>query len=145
MADTISRYFAADHRRCDQLLAACEAAVSSGAWDTAEKSGARFRDATLHHFALEEDLLFPDLEEANPAGHGPASVMRMEHQQLRQLLDQLVADLSVRDRDACLGDLETLHILSQQHNAKEEAVLYPMADLSLGAAAGALLARMERS
>jgi hemerythrin-like domain-containing protein len=144
MSDTISRYLARDHRRCDQLLAACEAAVDSGAWETAEDSAARFRDATLHHFALEEDLLFPAVEQANPAASGPTGVMRVEHRQIRQLLNDLAADVRAHDRDSCLGDLETLHMLSQQHNVKEESVLYPMAEMSLAGAAGDLVARMEK-
>jgi hypothetical protein len=143
MADTISRYLARDHRRCDHLLAACEAAVDAGAWESAEGSAARFRDATLHHFALEEELLFPELEQVNPAASGPASVMRAEHRQMRQLLEDLAADVRARDREACLSASETMHMLSQQHNAKEESVLYPMADMSLGGAAGDLVARMK--
>jgi hemerythrin-like domain-containing protein len=145
MADTISRYLANDHRRCDRLLADCERAVASGSWAAADASVARYRAATLHHFALEEDLLFPAVEQANLSAGGPTNVMRLEHRQMRQLLEDLAADLRRQDRDACLGALETLHLLTQQHNAKEESVLYPMSDLSLGGAAGDLVARMEKA
>jgi iron-sulfur cluster repair protein YtfE (RIC family) len=145
MENTISRFMGADHRECDGLLAACETASSSGDWVLAAEAVTRFRDALLHHFALEEETLFPELEQANGAARGPVGVMRMEHMQMRQLVENLEADLEGRDRDACLGDLETLHMLSQQHNAKEEAVLYPMADLSLAATAGGLVARMQQT
>jgi iron-sulfur cluster repair protein YtfE (RIC family) len=145
MEDTISRFMAADHRECDRLLAACEIAASASDWALADETVTRFRDALLHHFALEEDTLFPELLDVNGAAAGPVGVMRTEHLQMRQLVDDLAADLEAQDRDACLGDLETLHMLSQQHNAKEEAVLYPMADLSLSATAGGLVARMQQA
>jgi len=76
-------------------------------------------------------VLFPEVELANPDAGGPTRVMRMEHQQMRQLLDELAAPVRTRDRDTCLGDLETLHMLNQQHNAKEEGILYPLADRAL--------------
>jgi iron-sulfur cluster repair protein YtfE (RIC family) len=145
MADTISRYLADDHRRCDRLLAACETAIGSGDWAVADEAATLFRTATLRHFTLEEDLLFPAVEGANLSATGPTNVMRMEHRQIRQLLDDLTGDLRRQDSDACLGDLETLHMLSQQHNAKEESVLYPMSDLSLAGTAGDLVARMEKA
>ena len=145
MEETISRFMAADHRECDRLLAACETAASSSNWAIADETVARFRDALLHHFALEEETLFLELLDVNGAAGGPVGVMRTEHLQMRQLVDNLEADLQARDRDACLGDLETLHMLSQQHNAKEEAVLYPMADLSLSTTAAGLVARMQQA
>jgi hemerythrin-like domain-containing protein len=143
MPDTISRYMADDHRRCDQLLAACETAIASSAWTAADGAAAEYREAALRHFTLEEELLFPEVEQANPGAGGPTSVMRMEHRQIRQLLDDLAADLEARDRDSCLGILETLHMLTQQHNAKEEGVLYPMSDLALAGTAEGLVARMQ--
>jgi len=143
MKDTISRNLTQDHRRCDHLLAALEAAVSSNAWDSADGAAAAFRDALLRHFALEEEMLFPEVEQASPMAAGPTSVMRMEHLQMRNLLDDLAAAVRARDRDTCLGDLETLHLLGQQHNAKEEGILYPLADDALDESAEALLTRMQ--
>jgi hypothetical protein len=69
--------------------------------------------------------------------------MRMEHQQMRLLLDELAAAVRARDRDTCLGDLETLHFLGQQHNAKEEGILYPLADRSLGDGSESLMQRLR--
>lgn len=143
MTETIASYLAADHRRCDHLLAACEEAVSAGAWEATDAAAASLRDAMLRHFGLEEDLLFPQLEQASPMSSGPAQVMRAEHRQMRQLLEDLDQAVRDRDPDACLGGLETLHLLVQQHNAKEEGILYPLSDAALGAAADALLGRMR--
>jgi len=41
------------------------------------------------------------------------------------------------------GHAETLHILMQQHNMKEEQVLYPMTDRLLGGQAADLVAQMS--
>jgi len=128
MTDAISRFLTEDHRRCDFLLAACEKAVADGDWPAADTGATGFLDALLHHFSLEEDLLFPAVEQANPAARGPTGVMRMEHAQMRSLLDDLSAAVRVRDRDTCLGVIETLHMIGQQHNAKEEGILYPLSD-----------------
>jgi len=143
MTESISGFFTEDHRQCDRLLAACEAEISAKAWQAADEAAIAMRDGLLHHFALEEEILFPELEQANPAAEGPTGVMRMEHQQIRQLLEDLAAAVRARDADTCLGDLETLHMLGQQHNAKEEGILYPLADRSLQDGAEALIERLR--
>ncbi|MEA3274359.1 MAG: hemerythrin domain-containing protein [Pseudomonadota bacterium] len=143
MTDAISRYLTDDHHRCDHLLVACEAAVNAGAWSTLDDTVAVFRESVLRHFALEEEILFPELEQANPAAGGPIGVMRMEHQQMRQLLTDLADATRSRDRDTCLGDLETLLMLVQQHNAKEEGILYPLADGAFPLGADEFVARMK--
>lgn len=143
MNDSISRYLSDDHRRCDRLLAACEAAIAASTWQAADEAAIVFQDALLHHFALEEEVLFPELEQVNPIAGGPAGVMRMEHRQMRQLLDELAAAVRARDADGCFGNLETLHMISQQHNAKEEGILYPLADNSLQDGANIMIERLR--
>jgi len=143
VTDSIASYLTEDHRRCDHLLSACEAAFAAGAWGAADSTTADLRDAMLRHFSLEEDLLFPEVERASPAAAAPTRIMRMEHRQMCQLVDDLQAAVRARDRDTCLGNLETLHLVSQQHNAKEEGILYPLADGVLSGSAAALLKRMR--
>jgi iron-sulfur cluster repair protein YtfE (RIC family) len=143
MTDAIARYFTEDHRRCDRLLAACESTIAAGAWDRADDATAAFRDALVRHFAMEEEVLFPELEQVNPGATGPTGVMRMEHHQMRQLLDGLTASVRARDTDTCFGDLETLHMISQQHNTKEEGILYPLADRSLQGGSEELIVRLD--
>ncbi|HJP36976.1 MAG TPA: hypothetical protein QF901_13425 [Gammaproteobacteria bacterium] len=48
-----------------------------------------------------------------------------------------------KDVDDYLGFSETLLIIMQQHNVKEEQVLYPMADQALGSEIGALFDSMN--
>jgi iron-sulfur cluster repair protein YtfE (RIC family) len=143
MKDPISSYLSADHRRCDHLLAACEAAVSAAAWAAADECATGVRHALQRHFDLEEEMLFPAVERASPAAAGPTGVMRTEHRQMRYVLDELTSAVRARDRAACLGNLESLHMLGQQHNAKEEGILYPLADDALRDSAEALVGRMR--
>ena len=64
---------------------------------------------------------------------GPTQVMRGEHAEMRATLAQLRAALASRDLDEFGGEAETLLIMMQQHNMKEENILYPMCDMRLGA------------
>jgi hemerythrin-like domain-containing protein len=57
--------------------------------------------------------------------------MKMEHEQMRGLIANIGGLVTAKDKDEVLGEAETLLILMQQHNMKEEQILYPM----IGAAA----------
>jgi iron-sulfur cluster repair protein YtfE (RIC family) len=131
------------HRHCDDLFVAAEDAVQRGDWAAAAPAFERLRDQMNAHFAAEEELLFPAFEAATGASSGPTRVMRMEHEQMRPLLAQLEAACAARDADAYAGAAETLLILMQQHNMKEENILYPMCDQALGAEAERLGAKMD--
>src|SRR5574340_1256502 len=125
---TISAFLAPDHQHCDTLFAAAEAAVAHGDWQAAADAWPRFQDALRHHFAMEEEVMFPAFEARTGMTQGPTHIMRMEHRQMSDLLNQLSDALARQDADAFLGDCETLLIILQQHNMKEEQMLYHMAD-----------------
>lgn len=135
------------HKHCDELFADAEDACASGDWDAGAKAFALMRDELETHFASEEELLFPAFETETGMTSGPTEVMRGEHRQMRDLLIQMQEALSSRDSDAFGGSAETLLILMQQHNMKEENILYPMCDNALGASTvGAeLAARLKAS
>ena len=61
-------------------------------------------------------------------GGGPTAMMKMEHQQMRGLLDHIAAAMSSGDSEEALDLGDTLLMLIQQHNVKEEGMLYPMAE-----------------
>ncbi len=124
----IGEILGGEHRRCDELFAAAEAAAGAGAWEEAAARLEDFRAALERHLAREEERLFPALEAAEPQARGPTGVMRHEHRQMRALVAELGEALAARDRERYLGAAETLLVLMQQHNAKEEHVLYPMSD-----------------
>jgi iron-sulfur cluster repair protein YtfE (RIC family) len=139
----ISSYLTDDHRHCDEAFLAAERAIVDRHWAEAEHSLADFAVAIAQHFASEEDLLFPAFEAASGSTAGPTMVMRMEHEQINGLLEALHRAVTARNREDCLGLFETLLLLMQQHNAKEENILYPMADRLLESDAAGLVERMR--
>ncbi len=142
MTETIACALTDDHRRCDRLLAAVERGAGRRDWESAQSDAAALVAAMEHHFSFEEETLFPPLESAVAMAMGPTGVMRMEHRQIRALLGELREAAVRRDSNDCLGLLESLHMVIQQHNVKEEAILYPMADQALAEEAPALMARL---
>jgi hemerythrin-like domain-containing protein len=125
---TISAFMTDDHRACDERLADVETQVQSEHWSAARDAWQGFERAMRCHFAREEELLFPAFERATGQAGGPTTVMRMEHDQIRALLGQLEAALVGEDGDRFLGLSDTLMVLMQQHNMKEEQILYPMSE-----------------
>lgn len=95
------------------------------------------------HFLMEETVLFPTFEDISGMRQGPTQVMRMEHQQIRNLLARMSDAVTRMDRDEILEVGETLLILMQQHNMKEEGILYPMVDQHLAPYREELMDRMD--
>ncbi|HOB63087.1 MAG TPA: hemerythrin domain-containing protein [Candidatus Competibacteraceae bacterium] len=132
-------YFAAEHRGCDEFFSAAEEAAQTGDLASCRERFQRFRTAMEQHFRKEEEALFPRFEQASGNPMGPTQVMRLEHQQMQGVLAEMESALTGGDLDEFLGQMETLLILMQQHNIKEEQILYPMCDRVLGVAAAALI------
>jgi len=129
------------HKHCDGLFASAEESCANGDWAAGEKAFALLQNQLETHFTSEEELLFPAFETATGMRSGPTEVMRGEHRQMRGLLAQMQGALASRDSDTFGGAAGTLLILMQQHNLKEENILYPMCDNALGASpVGAALA-----
>ena len=133
----------AHHRYCDTLFVDAEECVQRRDWVAATAAFAHFRAQIDAHFDAEENLLFPAFEAATGMSMGPTQMMRHEHRQMRSLLDQLAAACVAHDDDEYSGAAETLLMLMQQHNMKEENILYPMCDQSLGAEAEAIGAKLD--
>ncbi|WP_426417246.1 hemerythrin domain-containing protein [Aestuariirhabdus sp. LZHN29] len=127
----ITDHMSADHRRCDELFSSAENHADAGQWPEAISAWQQFDEALQAHFGMEEQVLFPAFESATGMTAGPTAVMRMEHQQMRALLAEISEAAGNQERSAFLSGCETLMIMMQQHNMKEEQILYPMADRSL--------------
>ncbi len=121
------------HKHCDDIFARAEEACANGDWASGEEAFALLVNQLETHFTSEEELLFPAFENATGMTSGPTEVMRGEHVQMRDLMAQMKEALAARDSDGFGGAAETLLILMQQHNMKEENILYPMCDNALGA------------
>lgn len=120
-----------NHKHCDELFAAAEQAVVSKDWDSANSAWQQFTDELESHITdKEEGKLFPALE-AIHGSIGPIHVMRGEHDHMRSLVAQINEALAAKDDQQFLGLSETLMMLMQQHNMKEEHILYPMIDGSV--------------
>lgn len=141
--NTISQFLAPDHHRCDSLFALAEESAASGDWGKTAENFADFRTALTHHFAMEEQVMFPAFEERTGMTAGPTQVMRMEHQQMKDLLGQMAEAAQRQDKDGFLGLSDTLLMIMQQHNVKEEQMLYRMADQALAGEIDALVRRMR--
>lgn len=124
----IQQRMAADHKRCDGIFMNIEKRVSRHEWDEAESLLASFITAMNRHFDHEEQALFPAFEIATGETGGPTMMMRHEHERMRDLFRDMLTAVKQRNRDHYLGLSETLLIFMQQHNVKEEQILYPMID-----------------
>ena len=126
---SISAFLGEDHKRCDDLYAEAEAAALAGNAKRAASLFAMFHTGMTRHLSMEEDGLFPRLDERMGfAGQGPTAVMREEHAQMRGLLVRMGEAIQGGDLASFTDGCETLLILMEQHNMKEEEVLYPMMD-----------------
>ena len=85
---TIRTFMTDDHRRCDEFFAEAEQAIGKKNIEAARASFGHFRTAVLAHFDSEEKTLFPTFEAKTGMTMGPTQVMRMEHQQMRDLMSQ---------------------------------------------------------
>jgi len=139
---SITETFSSNHRHCDEMFAAVEQAVASNDRKEAATLFASFQAAMLHHLKTEEASLFPAFEARTGMTEGPTAMMRMEHEQMRGLLAEMAHDMDAWNAEHYLGCSETLLILMQQHNAKEEQILYPMTDQALADERDAIIAQL---
>lgn len=120
-----------DHRACDHLFIEAENALADKKMEEAKTLFESFYQATNHHFDMEERELFITFEKRTGMMGGPTQMMRYEHQQLRSLLESMRLALKENRNDDFFGIGESMMIMLQQHNMKEEQMLYPMIDRAL--------------
>ena len=140
---TIVDLLAVEHRQCDEIFTLAEDAAHNGDLANCRTLFQQFQAAMEQHFQKEEQVLFPAFEEATGNTMGPTRVMRLEHQQMRETLTGMASTLAVGDMGNYLGEAETLLILMQQHNIKEEQILYPMSDRFLGSVMDSVIQAMQ--
>ena len=129
--ESIPDYMTASHRQCDEVFAEAESAVAENNWPAAKQKWQDFAQAFEAHLQAEETILFPLFERATGMTSGPTQVMRMEHEQMRMLAKELEQALCAHKQEEYLGLSETMIVLTQQHNMKEESMLYPMSEMRL--------------
>ncbi len=136
-----------EHRAVERMLAVLEAAaqrleegqtVRPGLFEEAVDFVRNFVDRC--HHGKEEEHLFPRLEAAGlPRGGGPLAVMLFEHDQGRDYVAAIADSIEAYTRGdasaarAIADNARGYTALLRQHIAKEEDVLFAMADSLLGA------------
>jgi hemerythrin-like domain-containing protein len=140
--NNIKEYLANDHRRCDDLFAQMEAKANSSLADTKELTEAFVADME-RHFQREERVVFPEFEAKTGMLNGPTEMMRQEHAQMRNLMQQFFEAIEEDNKDKFFGIAETLMILLQQHNMKEEQMLYALMQQHLSAEAEHIIGMMD--
>ncbi len=138
----IKEFMTQDHKDCDELFAQMEEAVANKNDEALEKFE-KFFDALTSHFKMEEMVLFPAFEQTTGMSQGPTQVMVMEHEQMRELLSKMSKAVDSGNKDEFFGLSETLMILMQQHNMKEEQMLYTMIQQHLGDDADHIISQMK--
>lgn len=128
---TILDFLTEHHRSCDHLLVESEAPLAKADWENFEPAWQKFVAETIHHFNLEEEILFPAFEAKTGMTSGPTLVMRQEHAQVKALFEQMQQAIADRQSERAMGIVESIMLLIQQHNMKEEQILYPMSDAHL--------------
>jgi len=110
------------------LLAHCETAATK--WELADLllAGRTLEAALLSHAEIENELLFGALEAKVGCG-GPTAAMRAEHDEIDAGLSSL--GVAADEAEARRILLRVVHE-ARDHFAKEEQVLFPMAEQILG-------------
>ena len=144
---TISGFLATDHHRLtgcwEEFLEAVKTCELH--YETLFPTGKGHRVAAVdrlsqfiyglrRHIRMEEDHFFPLFDDRSrvPAGSGPTAVMRAEHREIEATLGEVEKFLGAGDCATVIQTIEgkPVHpsLLFSSHDAKEERVLYPMAD-----------------
>ncbi len=141
---TIKDFMTNMHRECDHLLTQAEDLLDKGNFEEAQKKYDAFKTETLFHFTMEEEFLFPLLEDKSGMGsQGPTNVMRMEHSQAKALFEKMDEAYKEHDTDRAFSLGESMNILLQQHNLKEEQMLYTMMNSALAENAEEIITKLQ--
>jgi iron-sulfur cluster repair protein YtfE (RIC family) len=140
----ITDYMGRHHADCDAIFMRAGQAVSSGSWAEASHCTDHVLVQMERHIRAEEELLFPAFEDATGMAGGPTVVMRMEHEEIKAIFAALREALASQDAGEYTAHLAELFALIEQHNLKEERILYPMLDRVLGDGAPAMVSRIEQ-
>jgi len=125
---TILEFMSVDHNRLDNKIKmySTEKLVDI---ERAENIFLFFKSELERHIIWEEDILFPVFErKTGIKDGGPTSVMRMEHVQIKNYLQEIKRKLHAKKiQDPCKEEVDLLKLL-ELHNQKEENILYPGVD-----------------
>ena len=125
---TILEFMSVDHDRLDNKIKMYSAEKLVNV-ERAEGIFLLFKSELERHIIWEEDILFPVFErKTGIKDGGPTSVMRMEHVQIKNHLQEIKRKLHAKKiQDLCKEEVALFKML-ESHNQKEENILYPGID-----------------
>ncbi|TXL61344.1 hemerythrin domain-containing protein [Aeromicrobium terrae] len=130
-----------EHREIDAGIEAFVRSLAAGSVEPDPLVGAMA--ALRRHIYLEETLLFPPIRHAGMSM--PLLVMAKEHGLLWRLMDHLDSLLAAQDVDALQVRCEELQLILDQHNRKEEPIVYPRSAGDLTSEEAQVLAQFVES
>jgi iron-sulfur cluster repair protein YtfE (RIC family) len=119
-----------EHGVLYRLFDHCEAGAPGWDLPLAKAAGAQLAAALATHAHLEDELLFVGLEPHLPREMGPLAVMRAEHEEIEGALAALEGATDAGRARALLARVVGT---GREHFAKEEQVLFPLAESRLAA------------
>jgi uncharacterized protein (DUF2249 family)/hemerythrin-like domain-containing protein len=128
----VREFLGDDHRRLDAILREAARLAYAGSFTSASEIFSRFRCGLERHIEMEEQILFPVFEQVTGMTGGPTVVMHHEHLEIRRLLEVMDKSLRAEDFAGVLEAVREFAAVIESHNEKEEAILYPTVDRSLG-------------
>lgn len=129
---TITDFLQTDHRRLDSIFERFQGALKDGRWDDASTAFSEFSLGLRRHIKAEEEILFPAFEEkTGMVDAGPTFVMKMEHTEIKELLDRITGATAAKDASTAANATIGLYNILADHNMKEEHILYPESDAFL--------------
>lgn len=120
-----------DHRRYDEILERAEAAAEDGDWKGSLRLFRQLLEELRHHMALEDEVVYPLLEQETGDPNGEIAGLREEHANLERLLEGALTVVRNRDIDHLLDSMRPLHRALAEHNAWEEVVLHRLGGAGL--------------
>ncbi|HEX6018886.1 MAG TPA: hemerythrin domain-containing protein [Burkholderiaceae bacterium] len=142
--ESITSHMQQDHVLIDGFAERAATAAETAAWPDLEREGGEFLRRLRRHIEMEEEVLFPAFEQrTGMVQAGPSVQMRMEHEQMQPILEQMQAAIAARDGAGYRRAAHALLEILVPHNQKEEQMMYPMLDQAVGDEAQALLTRVK--
>lgn len=143
--EPINDYMMKDHQEIDAIFMRSRDAAATSDWIGLQRNGESFLGRIGRHIEMEEELLFPTFDETTGmSSGGPTETMRSEHAQMQPMFAQMCAAIDAKNAAQYLQVSQTLNELLQQHNMKEEQMMYPMLDRALGGAAAKMVVELRK-
>ncbi len=137
---SVNTYMTQDHRECDSIFERAEQAAQAADFVALEREASEFLRRITAHIQIEESLLFPAFERSTGMSNGgPSVVMRADHRVMETMFETMRQAVSAKDAAGYTKASQEMMELLQQHNQKEEMMMYPMIDQALGKDATRLL------